>query len=102
LLFNNIQDSLESYYKRPVQYDHFGINILEATRPDGYRTFRFLLKLGVKPFIGAHNGIGIGIDNITFEISPSEVIMKKFEHIKSFELPPYLQWFCILYNFFIL
>lgn len=89
LLFENIQDGLESYYKKPVQYALFDIKVLEAIRPDGYRTFGFLLKLQVKPFVGAH--MTIGIDNITFEISPSGVIMKKYEHIKSFELPPYLQ-----------
>jgi len=89
LLCDNIEKSLYAYYKKFVSFDLFGINVLEATRTDGYRTFTFLLKLQVKPFVGAHNTIGI--DNITFEISPSGVIMKKFEHIKSFELPPYLQ-----------
>jgi hypothetical protein len=89
LLFENIQDGLDLYYKKPVQYALFDVKVLEAIRPDGYRTFGFLLKLQVKPFVGAH--ITIGIDNITFEISPSGVVMKNFEHIKSFELPPYLQ-----------
>ncbi|WLC77741.1 DUF3888 domain-containing protein (plasmid) [Clostridium estertheticum] len=89
LLDENIQDGLHSYYKKFVQYDLFDIKVLKAIRPAGYRTFGFLLKLQVRPFVGAHNTIGI--DNITFEISPSGVIMKNFEHLKSFELPPYLR-----------
>lgn len=89
LLFPYIQSAIDAYYKKPVSFDLFGVKTLQITRPQGYRTFTFIIKLQLLPFIGAHNSIGM--DNITLEISPGEVKMIKFEHIKDFPIPQYLQ-----------
>jgi hypothetical protein len=58
-------------------------------RPDGYRRFGFEIMLQVSPYLGAHNSIGT--DLITFRISSGEVTVEKFEHIKSYPIPPWLQ-----------
>ena len=88
LLDPYIQNAIDAFYKKPVSYDLFGIKTLQITRPQGYRTFTFIIKIQLLPFVGAHNSIGM--DNITFEISPGEVKLIKFEHIKDFPIPPYL------------
>ncbi|MBU3143992.1 DUF3888 domain-containing protein [Clostridium sp. CF012] len=89
LLSPYIQNAIDAYYKKTVSFDLFGIKTLQITRPQGYRTFGFIIKLQLLPFVGAHNSIGM--DNITFEISPGEVNLIKFEHIKDFPIPQYLQ-----------
>ena len=39
------------------------------------------------PYVGPHNSVGI--DDITFKVNASgEVLMEKFEHIKSFDIAP--------------
>lgn len=54
------------------------------------RTFDFLIKLEVAPYIGPHNSVGV--DHITFRVRASgEVTLEKFEHIKSFEIAPNYQ-----------
>jgi hypothetical protein len=58
---------------------------------DEPRTFDFLIKLEVAPYIGPHNSVGI--DHITFRVQGSgEVTLEKFEHIKSFEIAPNYQY----------
>lgn len=79
LLYPYIQSAIDSYYKRTVSFDLFGIKTLQITRPQGDHSFTFTIKIQLSPFVGAHNSIGI--DNITFEISPREVNVIKFEHI---------------------
>ena len=87
LLFPYIQTAIETYYKKPVAFDIFGVKTLQITRPNSM--FTFTIKLQLLPYIGAHNSVGI--DNITFKISPGEVKMVTFEHIKSFPIPNNLQ-----------
>jgi hypothetical protein len=83
-----ITKEVEKYYGAPLLYDLFDIEFLKIQRPS-YRSFSFLIKLQIKPFVGAHNTIGI--DNITIRVSPMETKVEEFEHIKSFPIPPYLQ-----------
>ncbi len=82
-----INQALTKYYGQSYQYDLFNVNVISASRPEGYRTFSFIVKIEVKPFVGAHNIIGI--DHITYKISPSVVKLEEFEHIKSFNVPSY-------------
>lgn len=79
-----ITNEIGKNYGQILQYDLFNIEFLKIERPS-YRSFIFLIKIQVKPFVGAHNTIGI--DNITIKVSPSETKVEKFEHIKSFPLP---------------
>ncbi|AKA72042.1 DUF3888 domain-containing protein [Clostridium scatologenes] len=90
LLMPEIQKSVDDYYKEfftdtplVAPYD---ITILKAERPNGYRTFVFLLKIEIYPYIGAHNTVGI--DHITIRTDGSgNVKVEKFEHIESSYLP---------------
>lgn len=83
-----ITKEIEKNYGQLLQYDLFNIEFLNIERPN-YRSFSFLIKIQIRPFVGAHNTIGI--DNITIRISPSETKVEKFEHIKSFSIPPHLK-----------
>lgn len=65
------------------------VEIMSVTRPHGYRTFEFEIKLQVKPFVGAHNTIGV--DNITLRVDSGGIEVEKFEHIQSFEPPVHLK-----------
>lgn len=88
LLEPYITKEINKHYGKPLQYDLFLIEFLKIERPE-YRSFTFLIKLEVQPFVGAHNTIGI--DEITIKVSPVETQVKKFEHIKSFPIPPHLK-----------
>jgi hypothetical protein len=63
------------------------VQVMEATRPTTDQTYE--LGLEVEPYTGPHDEVGI--DHITMRISPTEIDIVKFEHIKSFTLPPNLQ-----------
>lgn len=87
----HIDQAVTEYYGRPLMYGLESVDILSVTRPHGYRTFEFEIQLQVKPFVGAHNTVGI--DNITIRVKPGEIEVEKFEHIQSFEPPPHLKDF---------
>lgn len=90
LLYPYIQKAVDAYYK-PYFKDSPGVapymvDVLSIDRPNGYRTFEFIVKLQVMPYFGPH--LEVGVDNITFRIGAgNEVQLEKFEHIKSSELP---------------
>jgi hypothetical protein len=68
----------------------YTVYVLSAERPNGYRSFVFDLKLKVNSYTGSH--IGVGVDYITLTVGGGgDVEVKKFEHIKSYELPPNYQ-----------
>ena len=83
-----ITNEVEKNYGQLLQYDLFNIEFLKIER-SSYRSFSFLIKMQIKPFVGAHNTIGI--DDITIRVSPIETKVKKFEHLKSFPIPPHLK-----------
>lgn len=94
LLMPEIQKSVDNYYKEFLtdtpMVAPYDVTILKAERPNGYRTFVFLLELEVHPYIGAHNSVGV--DHITIRVGGSgDVKVEKFEHVKSYELPPNYQ-----------
>lgn len=80
--------ALNDYYGRPVSYELHEAKIIDAIRPNGYRTFNFLVKVEVRPCIKPHTAIGI--DVVTIKVSSGKVGLYKFKHIKSFDLPPQL------------
>lgn len=85
----HIARAVAEYYGRPLMYGLESVDILSVTRPHGYRTFEFEIKLQVKPFVGAHNTIGI--DNITVRVESGGIEVEKFEHIQGFEPPAHLK-----------
>lgn len=70
-------------------YDLSSIEFLEIERLNYYRSFNFIIKLQVKPFLGAHNTVGL--DEMTIKIGGDNPKIISFEHIKSFPLPPQLE-----------
>ena len=83
-----ISSEVESHYGYPLPYDLFDIKFSTVERPN-YRSFTFIIKLQIRPFVGPHDTIGI--DDITIKISPSKTRVEKFEHIKSFPIPQNLK-----------
>lgn len=88
LLEPYITDEITRRYGTLLQYDLFNVEFLKIER-SSYRSLNFLIKLQVKPFVGAHNTIGI--DEITIRVSPVKTKIEEFEHIKSFPPPPHLK-----------
>lgn len=94
LLLPTIQSSINDYYKEflsvapSISPDE--IEVLRADRLGEYRTFDFLLKLQVLPYVGPR--VNVGTDYITLRINAiDKVKVEKFEHIKSPTLPRYYQ-----------
>lgn len=83
-----ISSEVETHYGQPLLYDLFDIKFLKIERPS-YRSFTFIIKLQIRPFIEPHHIIGI--DDITIKISPSETQIEEFKHIKTFLIPPNLR-----------
>jgi hypothetical protein len=91
LLLPYIQNEVDKYYSKylidPPMVAPYTVYVLSAERPNGYRTFFFRLKLQVDSYIGTHNSVGL--DYITVTVGGSgDVKIEKFEHIKSYVLPP--------------
>lgn len=61
-----INTAVEDYYKNNLTetplYDSSSIKILNIERPNGYRTWYFIINIEIKPFIGPH--ITVGKDRI--------------------------------------
>lgn len=88
LLEPQITDEVEIHYGKPLLYDLFNIDFLSIERTT-YRSFTFVIKVKIRPFVGAHNIIGI--DEITIKLTPGETEVEEFKHIESFPIPPNLQ-----------
>jgi hypothetical protein len=91
LLLPYIQNEVDKYYSKyliqPPTVAPYTVYVLSAERLNGYRTFIFRLKLQVDSYIGPH--ISVGTDYITVTVGGTgDVKIEKFEHIKSYVLPP--------------
>jgi len=90
LLLPNVQKAVSNYYAdylniSPLVYP-YQIKIVKMERTNGYRGFMFLVTIEVTPVVGPH--IEVGRDQLTFSITPSDVILKNFKHMETNELPP--------------
>jgi len=94
LLDPQIEKAVSDYYSEyltetPLVYP-YQVEIVNVDRIGGFRTFDLLITLEVTPVVGAH--ISVGKDRLTFEISPDiipdQIKLKKFEHLETYELPP--------------
>lgn len=90
LLLPYIQNEVDKYYStyltQPPMVYPYTVYVINAERPNGYRTFFFRLKLQVNSYIGPH--INVGLDYLTVTIDGSgNVKIEEFEHIESYELP---------------
>ena len=84
-----IDKEIEKYYGKQYMYDLWDMKFLKINRIDGYRSFAFTITVKVRPFIGAHNTIGI--DEMTIRIGAEHPTVENFKHIQSFEIPKNLQ-----------
>ena len=88
-----IQDAVNDYYIEKTGYgpsvNPWQPRVLSVERPNGYRTFLFIIKLEVAPYLGAHNSIGV--DQITLRVSSAKVEVLGYNHIKDYPIPPWLQ-----------
>lgn len=94
LLMPYIDKTIDKYYTKHLTdlptVDPWDINILSVERPSGYRTFSFVIKIQVIPYVGPH--LGVGIDRITLTVSGTGVVdVISFSHIKDYRLPPNYQ-----------
>jgi len=93
LLGEPIATAVDDFYSaayniHPVVYP-YEIELEQLRRPNGNRSYPFLITIVTTPVIGAHNSAGK--DRITFAISPGPIIkLVNFEHIESYPLPPHL------------
>lgn len=86
--------AINDFYRKYLTYlpheDPWFIRVLSTERIDEGSGFNFLIKLEVVPYIGPHNSVGV--DHITFRVQATgEVILEKFEHIKSYSIAPNYQ-----------
>lgn len=88
-----ITKAIDDYYQQvlttPPMYTPAYVEILNVERPMGYRTFSYIIKLQIEPYVGAH--IVIGVDQITIHVDAGTVKVEKYEHLKSYDLPSNLQ-----------
>lgn len=77
-----ISNEVKIHYGKLLQYDLFDIKFLKIERPS-FRSFDFTIKLQIRPFVGAHNTIGI--DNITIRISPIKFKLKNLSILRVFQ-----------------
>lgn len=94
LLLHYIQKSVSDYYSKFLTdiptVDPWDINILSIERPNGYRTFVFVLKIQVIPYVGPH--LDVGVDNLTITVDGvGNIKINNFQHIKDPQLPPNYQ-----------
>lgn len=83
LLLQHIDNAVENYYGTYYTVAPYMVNVLSVERPNGYRTFEFIIELEILPYTGPHNVVGI--DHITIKVSSGPKIeVEKFEHIKSY------------------
>lgn len=93
LISLHIQKSVNDYYSKFLTdiptVDPWSVDIISIERPLGYRTFNFILTIEIKPYVSSH--IAVGVDHLTIIIDGvGNVIVNNFEHIRDYELPPYI------------
>lgn len=88
LLAPYIQKQLDDYYGQSLtttpMYSPEYVKILNIERPMGYRSFLFIIKLQIEPYIGSH--INLGVDQLTIQVEgKGTVTIKEYNHVKSYE-----------------
>ena len=96
LLIPLIDKQIEFYYTKEYKYSPhvypYDVTFLDVKRLQGYRSFKFSLSIRTQAVVGPH--IDVGLDHMTFEIhGGGRVQLTKFEHVRSYELPPHLQYY---------
>lgn len=85
-----INAAIDDYYKDILTsspgYSSSFIKILDIKRPNGDRTWYFIISIEVMPYVGPH--LAVGKDRITLELSyPGRTKILRFEHLEDYPLP---------------
>ncbi|WP_241242994.1 DUF3888 domain-containing protein [Paenibacillus whitsoniae] len=81
-----MREKLSQVYARylkatPDIFPYF-VQVTDIQRPNGFRSFEFLITLDVIPTVGPH--ISVGKDRFTYKISPGPSIkLVNYQHLKS-------------------
>lgn len=91
------QEAVSNYYSKYLKNipsaDPLFDKVISVERLPGEKgqiRHDYLITIETSPYLGAHNSVGI--DHVTFRINAlGDVSLEKFEHIKSYEIPPWLR-----------
>lgn len=87
LLMPYIDKAVYDYYGQTFAVDPWSPKVLNIERPNGYRTFYFIINLEITPYYGPHRWVGV--DQIAISVGGiGKVNIEKFEHIKTYYIPP--------------
>lgn len=78
LLYDNIDNAIQTYCGQPTQFALYNAKILMIERIDN--SFGFDVIIDVPTFHGAHNP-PYGIERMKFAIKPGDVELKEYRHI---------------------
>lgn len=89
LLSKDINAAVADYYSDyltidPLVYGYM-VDVINAERIGGYRSFAFRVTLEVTPVVGPH--LSVGLDRMVFEIGPAGGKLLEYKHLESHELP---------------
>ncbi|MBO8173017.1 MAG: DUF3888 domain-containing protein [Bacillaceae bacterium] len=90
LLHPHIKQAVAAYYTKagkrvPMVYPYM-VELIEAERILGYRSFLFRVTLDVTSVVGPHHPVGR--DRLTFKIGTGRIQLEQFKHLESYDPPP--------------
>ncbi|MHB8065896.1 MAG: DUF3888 domain-containing protein [Ruminiclostridium sp.] len=92
LIYPYVEKAIGDYYSKFMTYlpgeDPWSYMILNIKKLPEHN-YSYIISLEVSPYVGPH--LSVGTDHITLRIDLSGVTIEKFEHIKSYPLPPHYQ-----------
>jgi hypothetical protein len=92
LIYPHVEKAIDDYYDEYMTYlpgeDPWFYKFLSIEKTQGLN-YSYIIKLEVQPYVGPH--LSVGIDHITLKIELGNVKVEKYEHLKSYELPPHYQ-----------
>lgn len=84
-----INEYYDAYFTESLRVEPWYYSFLNIEKlPNS--SYSYIMQLEVSPFIGPH--LTVGLDHITFKMDLNEIIIEKFEHIESHQLPPNYQY----------
>jgi hypothetical protein len=92
MIYPYVNKAIDDFYDEYMTYTPgeapYSYKFLDIKKTPGLN-YSYVVKLQVQPYIGPH--LSVGLDNITLKIDLDKTTVEKFEHIKSYQLPPHYQ-----------
>lgn len=86
---NAINEYYGEYFIEDLRVEPWYYNFLSIENVPN-SSYSYIVRLEISPFIGPH--LTVGIDHITLKMNLDGVIIEKFEHIESHQLPQHYQY----------